>query len=188
MTGYRLTAIAEETVSSGLSLEIVLWGICIGLMIGCVIAYIQRQALGRAVAALIRQEIFTPESAKTLSEIDCRANVLLRRALRPGKPMRKFLLCANEAEVTDHRPVSGFRRAMRRFFSLEEDAARFSVRDARFYIPAEQRYAAETRYDANGFTLPALIASLLVIGIATAAMLYVLPGVLSFFQPFLSAL
>lgn len=189
MRGLWMTAYAAEAEATGnkISLEVIVWGICIGLMIGVIVAFIQRRALGGAVKRIIRQQIFTPESAKTLDELGCRCNPLLRRALRPGKPMRKMVYCDNEAEVTDACKSTSFARVMRRIFSMEAKTGRFHAEKGRYYIPEDLRYTAEKRYETDGFTPAALILSLVLIAAAAYVLLYVAPDVISFLQAFFPA-
>lgn len=177
-----------ELYNPTVSMDMIVWSLCLGLGIGAVVSFVNRRALGGLVRKLTADGIDTPEKAVTLAEAGYGRNPVVRLALRTGRPLRRMVLCANEEEFVRRRPSEkASARRMRKLFSIEaEEKVVTDFSRARFYIPEDLRCTAETRYDLRGTSVPSLLLSLLLLlGIALAA-LYLLPELLTMLDNFLS--
>lgn len=177
-----------ELYNPTISLEMIVWSLCVGLAIGAAASYINRRVVGDFVRRLLREEIHSPEKAVSLEKIGCAKNIFVRHALREGTALRRIVLCANEEEMVLKKPSSQKSAVFfRKLFSLEDEPKRIlDLNRARFYIPEESRIGAELRYDAKGTTLPNLILSLILLAGIGFAALYVLPELFTLMDNFLT--
>lgn len=177
-----------ELYNPTISLEMIVWSLCVGLAIGAVASYINRRVVGDFVRRLLKEEIHSPEKAVSLAQSGCAKNVFVRHALRQGTALRRIVLCANEEEMVLKQPSSQKSAVFfRKLFSLEDEPKRIlDLSRARFYIPEESRIGAELRYDAKGTTLPNLILSLILLAGIGFAALYVLPELFTLMDNFLT--
>ena len=66
------------------SLEVIVWGLFIGIMIGGALAVYNKRFLGAFVRKLVEEEAFSPEKALTLGELGYEKNKLIQRELTKG--------------------------------------------------------------------------------------------------------
>lgn len=161
-----------------LTLRIIIWGAVGGLALGAVASLIGRRVPGTLVRALHRAGADCPEKALTLADLGMEKNVLLRRALRDGKALRKYVTLANEADFVVKEPQnSGFFRVWRKIFSLPEgDAVREIDFDrAKFYMTDDARYTAEVRYNGKGADLLGVILSVILLAAIGLFLQWILP-------------
>ena len=172
------------------TLETVVWGLVIGVSIGAAFAVLTRRTLGTFVKRIHKAEAADPATAVTLEDIGMVKNPILRWSLREGKALRRYALCANEEECVIARPApAGFEKVMRRVFSLEESRpAKTDLTRARFYMPDEQRYEAEVRYDKKGTDLAGLIVSVVMLAARGLVVQWLLPELLGFLDRAISAM
>ena len=177
-----------ELYNPTLTLELIVWSVCAGIVIGAVTAYLQRAVIGAFARRLIADGIDTPEKAVTAEEAGFGKNFLVKLALREGGSLRRTVTLAN-AEDFPPKAVSKGGERLRRLFSMDEEPRRaLDLTRARFYIPEEDRIRAELKYEIKGTTLGGLAASIvLVIAIGFAA-LYILPELFQFLDNFLTSI
>lgn len=147
------------------TLRMIVWGAVIGVAVGAAISVFHRRSLGTFVRAIKRAGAETPETAQTLAQLGLQKSPLLRAALRAGKPMRRYACAVGEETLPEGTPAEG--RAMsgvRRALSLPEAERTITdTRTARFYIPREEMYTAEIRYNMKGTHIPALIVAIVIL-------------------------
>jgi hypothetical protein len=179
-----------EIYNPTLSLELIVWSICSGLMIGAVFTYLNKRVIGGFVRSLIAKEALSPEKACTVGEITGKKNRFLRSQLQAGKSLRRLVHCANEEDMPRRAPSQHKTAAvLRRIFSLDAEEKILTDFDtARFYIPEDLRIRAEFRYSEKGSTLPSLILSLLLLLAGGFAVLYLLPELFSLTDSLLTML
>lgn len=177
-----------ELYNPTLSLELIVWSVCIGLAFGAGATYVNRRIVGGFVRRLVKDGANTPETAKTLSEAGYGRNIFVRLALKPGKPLFRAMELANADEMVYRQPSDGrAARILRRILSIEaEPKMQLDPDRARFYIPEEKRIAAELRYDAKGTTWPGLILAIILIIAMGFAVLYILPELFTFLDHFIT--
>jgi len=177
-----------ELYNPTLTLELIVWSVCAGIVIGAVTAYLQRAVIGAFARRLIADGIDTPEKAVTAEEAGFGKNFLVKLALREGGSLRRTVTLAN-AEDFPQKAVSKGAARLRRLFSMDEEPRRaLDLTRARFYIPEADRIRAELKYEIKGTTLGGLAASIvLVIAIGFAA-LYIMPELFQFLDNFLTSI
>ena len=177
-----------ELYNPTLTLELIVWSVCAGIVIGAVTAYLQRAVIGAFARRLIADGIDTPEKAVTAEEAGFGKNFLIKLALREGGSLRRTVTLAN-AEDFPPKAVSKGAARLRRLFSMDEEPRRaLDLTRARFYIPEADRIRAELKYEIKGTTLGGLAVSIvLVIAIGFAA-LYILPELFQFLDNFLTSI
>ncbi|MFA6947360.1 MAG: hypothetical protein WCQ72_00085 [Eubacteriales bacterium] len=133
---------------NGMTLELVIWSLFVGVVIGAVATVYIKRILGSFVRRLLESEATAPECAKTLDEAGLSRNFIIRGAvtgaLRGGKYHGVVQLAPQ--------------------FSAESSDGRIKARDItqmKFYIPQERVWRAGEMYDAKGSSIiTALIAIL----------------------------
>lgn len=97
---------------------IVIWGICIGIFIAYLIALYKHTVAGAPVRALLHAEAFSPETAKTLSELGFTQHHMIQFELRHDLQLQKLLKTKTDENG-----------------------------ELRYFIPEELKYCAELRYE-----------------------------------------
>ena len=165
-----------------LSLEVMVWCLCGGLILGALGSYFTRRDASLFIRKLIVDEIFTPDRAITLEEAGFASNLALRLSLRTGKPLRRMLVCVNEDEFPKKK--CSF---IRRFFTGEREIVQTDLKTARFYLPEETKYRAETRYNVKNVTPLDLLLSVAILIAAGFVVIYAAPKLVGFLGAFLSS-
>ena len=165
-----------------MSLEVMVWCLCGGLILGALGSYFTRRDASLLVNKLITDGIHTPEKAVTLEEAGFASNLPLRLSLRAGKPLRRMLLCVNEGDFPTKK--CGF---IRRFFNGEREIVQTDLKTARFYLPEEMKYRAETRYNVKNVTPLDLLLSIIILIAAGFVVIYAAPKLVGFLGAFLSS-
>lgn len=126
------------TIPSGFdSLDVLVWGMYAGIVIGATAATFDKMYSEGMLKALVEKGAQTPETAVPFEELDIKGKWYLRRALREGKPLRKMLgtVAANgESQKPD---------------------------TLSYYLPEENRYKAETRFQSGRRPIFTLVLSIL---------------------------
>lgn len=175
-----------EIYNPTISLDMLVWCIGAGVGAGAVAAYLRRAVIGRAARRLLKAEADTPEKAMTLAEIGLAKNPLVRLALRSGGSLRRVVLCANEAEFAP-RTYNKFVLFLRKLFSMDtERPSKTDLSVARFYIPEENKFKTEDRYNAKGQTLPRLILALALIVLVCLGVKFVIPELFTMLDNFIT--
>lgn len=156
-------------------------GLFIGIVIAAVAATVDKGHLGGFVRKLISEECLTPESARTLSELGYGRSPAVRGSLKRGSVLGKIVHCV-EREAHE-RDMEAARAAYAEAHGgsdhgFEPLPFRMDASEAHFYIPQDEKYAAEVRFEhgrAGGLTL-VLVFVFSVIGMG--ALLLFMPDVL----------
>jgi hypothetical protein len=160
--------------------ETLIFAFAVGMILAAGISAFSRTRLSKFVRIFLREEIHSPEAAKTLMELGVFRDTSLRRELSRGVNLRRVIRCREEEE---HLQLQAERRAAHEEAHKEDPNAPAFVADpfrldfltAHFYIPEELRYRADVRYTVRGTGwVPFLI---------TAAAIIVLSALACFFLP-----
>ena len=165
-----------------MSFEVIVWCLCGGLILGALGSYFTRRDASLLVRKLIEDEIHTPDRAITLVEAGFASNLPLRLSLRTGKPLRRMLVCVNEEDFPKKK--YGF---IRRFFTGEREGVQTDLKTARFYLPEEVKYRAETRYNVKNVTPLDLLLSVVILIAAGFVAIYAAPKLVDLLGGFLSS-
>ena len=117
-------------------LQTIIWGIFIGALLASLLSLYQQYVPGKLVRALLGADALTKETAKTLEELGLADRPLIRRELRRGAVLKKFVLCAVE---------NG------------QGTPKGAAAPTRYYIPEELKYRAAIRYEKRGNALVSLL-------------------------------
>ena len=114
----------ELLTESDMTLDVVLWSMFIGLIIGALTMLYHKMVGGAVVRKLFDEKAALPEQAMTLKQMGLEKNILVRFALRKGSGLRKVVLSTEpDAKVTD---------------------------ETQFYLPEEKYPRAALQYDNSG--------------------------------------
>ena len=166
------------------SVQTLVIGIFIGLAIASFAAVINKQVNGEFVARLIDRGCLSPESAKTLPELDAADKLMLRYGVVRGVNLRRVVRCREEEEyLAESRKKAEEYAAMRlenpklpksftpKPFKVDPDAHHF-------YISEDMKYMAEVKFSRKGNSIwGALLYSALIL-VALVALIVFLPYLL----------
>lgn len=151
-----------------MNIDLIFIGLYVAIVLAAVALCTRKAVMGRAVRAILKAEAFSPETAKTASELGLGKSRILSYALRHrkfGLTVRRTdvdydaLFASMDAEEKRRRKKTAALRdipyteeemqaARAAFFKKkhtpEEEAA------LRYYIPEAERYSAEDRYSRRG--------------------------------------
>ncbi len=99
---------------NGMSLEIVVWSLFAGICIAALIIFYTKNIIGPFVGKLIDSGAKTPESAKSVGELELRKNRLLNAlllfSLRHNRVLLKIASCTGETSEDEKAPAEGGKR------------------------------------------------------------------------------
>ena len=157
------------------SLEVIIWGACIGIVIGTLFTIVYKSLTSSFIKEMIKKEIFTQDKACTVDEFGFRGKLYIKSELKYAyKSMRRYIVCANEEELIPD-------EEKRKTSPLPMDKARF-------YLPEEKKIDVEFRYTevrkpVFSFVLTAVIA----VVIAVFA-LYAAPELMTMLENFMKVM
>ena len=144
------------TIPAGFdSLDVLVWGIFAGVMLGAAFATVDKLFCQRMVNALVQRGAQTPESALALSDLDIRGKWYLCWALREGKPLRKMLAIP------------------------ETMTGKTGTADIPFYLPEENRFKAENRFRNSRRPIMSLLLCGVVLLVTVFFVLFIVPELLT---------
>lgn len=110
-------------------------GFLFGMILAAIFSAYNRNVNGKFIRVLLQKEAFSPEKALTLRDCGLFCNPSVRRDLIRGGALAKLTKCVERETL--------------------EEADRLTFRPdfmtARFYIPEDLKYRAETRFEQKGF-------------------------------------
>ncbi len=151
----------------GMTLEIVIWSLFIGILLGVGGSLYVKRVLGAFVRKLLEVNADSPESAKTLGETGFEKNYFVINALRDKGTVRRMVqLSLPEGEAVDSS-------------SLSPKEERKLIKRARWYINTEHRYRAEVMFDAKGNSVFIMLVAIAAFLIAALISFTVIPDLVS---------
>ena len=132
---------------NGSMLPLIIWGLYIGIVCGALGSILFRVYSSKIVKALISQSACDESSAKTLAELGLRDNFLFRYYLKDDSVLRRSVLACDGAK----KPVNAgkFRTFWYVKFLRTSIPEKTDYSLAKFYIPEENRIAAELRFQSE---------------------------------------
>ena len=170
-----------------INLSWAIMGLCLGMILAAILGVYEKKGLGEFVRKLIGEECFTPESAKTLYELGYHKNAAVRSALRSGS-LSKIVICTQKKEYDDaiaQKKAEYEANATKDSLPFRSVAYKIDYQKDTFYIPKDDSYAADIRYDKKG---SGIIAVLVVAGIAvllSVFIIFILPDMLQMLDNFI---
>lgn len=141
--------------------EMLIVGIAIGIIIAAAFMSFTKVRVGRFVRKLLKNECFSAENSKTLTELEEFRNSTVRKQLSRGMILRNIVRCVEEEQATE---------------AGEEYRLDFAT--AHFYIPEEQKYRADVRFEKKGIGWPVVLLTAVCALVAASLLCTFLPDVI----------
>lgn len=160
----------------------VILGLFAGVIIAAMFASYDKNKLGGFVRKLVREQCLSAETAKTLSELgyDAARGLGIRSSLKHGSVLRRVVHCverdAHEADVAAARAAYVEKMGSEKGFDAPLFVMDFET--AHFYIPDEEHYRAEVRFEEKGSGWRALLLVIVVSVICAVLICFFLPEIL----------
>jgi len=152
------------------ALDVLLWSIYGGIMIGVLSSLLYRVSTHSFVNAMIQAGATDEQNAVTLDSLDFRGKWYIKRQLRAGTSFSRMFVCTNADTFPKKK-----RSAVGRFFLGDDAPAVIPFETAKFYLPEERRITAELRFTEEKAPVRTFI--------LCAAVLAVVIGAATFFAP-----
>lgn len=170
------------SIGSGslITLQRVVLGIFIGVIVAAFAAYYDKNRLGAFVRALVKEQCLWPEKAQTLYDLGFARNGGVKQSLRSPNKLGKVVHCvekeAYEREVEVARAAYAETNGSEEGFSMPPYRINFD--NDHFYIPDEEHYRAEVRFEKNGSGWRALLLVIVISIVSAALVCFLLPDML----------
>ncbi len=164
------------------SIPIIVIGLCIGLVIAAFFAYYDKNRLGGFVRALVRADCLSADKAKTLAELGYAKakGAGIRSSLKHGTVLGRVVHCvereAYEADMEAARAAYIEKTGDEKGFDFPLFVMDFDT--ARFYIPDEEHYKAEVRFEEKGSGWRSLLLVVIVTVVCGSLLFFFLPELL----------
>lgn len=160
---------------------------CLGMVVAAILAVYEKKGLGEFVRKLIYEDCYTPESAKTLYELGFRKNAAVRGALRSGS-LSKIVKCAQKVaydEQIAQKKAEYEQNATKDSPAFVSVPYKINYETDAFYIPKEDSYAADVRYDKKGSGWIAVLVVAVLSLVVAAFIIFILPEMLQMLDNFI---
>lgn len=155
-------------------------------MLGIVIAsimtayYRNDRGPGGFVRHLLKEEIHSPEKAKTLLELGYFRNPTIRRELAKGSALRMVVRCreVEEAEQAEREMAENLQNGAKKRNTYAKNPVKIDFCTAHFYIPEDLRHRADVRFDKKGSDWGRVIATAVITIVMASVLCWLLPDAL----------
>ncbi|MBE6653667.1 MAG: hypothetical protein E7610_09685 [Ruminococcaceae bacterium] len=167
--------------SGGLvTLQRIVLGLFAGIIVAAAMIVYDKNRLGAFVRTIVREQCLWPEKAKTLSELGFYKNSGVKASLRSPNQLGKIVRCvekeAYEQQVEEARAAYAAEHGDDKDFFMP--GYRIDFENDHFYIPDEEHYRAEIRYDEKGSGWRAFLLVVLLAIVGAALVCFLLPEML----------
>ncbi len=170
------------TIGTGslVTLQKVILGIFIGIIIAAGIACYDKNRLGAFVRRIVSNQCLWPEKAMTLSELGFARNGGVKASLRSPNKLGRIVHCVEkeryDEEVARAKEDYIAKNGTDKDFYMPEYRINFD--SDHFYIPDEEHYRAEVRFDNEGSGWRAFVLVVIVSIFGAALLCFLLPDML----------
>jgi ABC-type amino acid transport system permease subunit len=137
----------------GMTLEIIVWSMFLGVIIGAFVILYNKSILGAFVRILLEAGANSPESAKTLEETGFSKNIFVKFSLYVKSTFRKIIQVSpvkSGYEIKgDTVPLENTKKRIKK----NRRTAQPKLSELKFYIPQEMAVRADSIYSNNGTSL-----------------------------------
>ena len=162
-----------------LSLRGIILAIFAGLVIAAGFSVFDKKRLGGLVRKIISEQAFTPETAQTVGQLGYDRSPAVKESLKKGV-LSRVVHCVERDEY--RQAYEEKRQAYVAEHGNDKDffmpPYRIDFENDHFYIPDEEHYRAEVRYDHEGSGWRAFVLVILVAIACAAAVCFLLPDML----------
>ena len=163
-----ISKICGEKVTLGdnpiTTLNIIIWSLYIGFIIGIIITVYNRFVLGSLIRRLIEKGAYSEGGAITVAEAGC-ANPFVKFALRQSGTLRRIVYMVGDTP---------------------EELCQKNVSSGKFYIPDENIHRAEVIYGNSGTSLLSIVLSVLAFLVVVLISFFVIPNLIQMLTNFIS--
>ncbi|MGM9680225.1 MAG: hypothetical protein ACI3XR_01825 [Eubacteriales bacterium] len=160
-----------DMLSRADTLQIVIWSVFIGIVIGACSLYYNKRVIGAFVRDLLQSGASDPGSARTLEALGYGKNFFVKHALRDGSVLRKLVWEADDNVTTD---ASGYTFSAR--------TKKMDINTARFYVDESNRVKADLRYSTKGTDIITLLVGVIIFAVVAYALLLFIPYITDLFS------
>ena len=170
------------SIGSGslVTLQKVVLGICVGIIIAAAMACYDKNKLGAFVRAIVKEQALWPDKAMTVYDLGFARNSAVKASLRSPNKLGKIVHCvekeAYEAKVAEAREAYIAEHGNEEGFFMPQ--YRMDFDNDHFYIPDEEHYRAEVRFDNEGSGWRAFILVCIVAIVSAALICFLLPDMI----------
>lgn len=170
------------SIGSGslVTLQKVVLGIFAGVIIAAAMACYDKNLLGSFVRKIVKEQCLWPDKAMTIRELGFHRNGAVKVSLRSPNKLGRVVHCvekeAYQAQVAAAREVYVTEHGSDEGFFMPEYRLDFDT--DHFYIPDEEHYRAEVRFEQRGSGWRAFILVCIVATISAALICFLLPDML----------
>ena len=165
-----LNKICGDTITLGdnpiTTLNIVIWSLYIGFIIGIAVTVVNRFVIGGLVKRLVDRKANTEGGALTIKELGC-SNFFVKAALRSGGTLRRIVRMVGDTD---------------------EKRSAEDISTARFYIPEENIHRAEAVYGLTGTSLISTILSVFAFLIVVFLSFVIVPNLIQMLSNFIASI
>lgn len=172
------------------SIPIIVFGLFLGVVIACFAVVFNKRVPGGFVRLLLKEAALSPDTAKTLPELNCADRLYLRYAVRNSVSLRRVVRCREEEEFeakeAEEAQAYAEQRANDPSLPKRRRAKPFAVDPDKhhFYIPENLKYTAEAKFEQKGSTwLGAVIFSVIMLVVCVVLLMF-LPRILQLLNEF----
>lgn len=162
------------------TLQRIVLGLFAGIIVAAGIACYDKNRLGAFVRKLVKEQCLWPDKAQTLYELGFMKNSGVKASLRSPNQLGKVVHCvekeAYEKQVEEARAAYVAEHGNDKDFFMPDYRINFDT--DHFYIPDEEHYRAEVRYEEKGSGWRAFILVVIVSVIGAALVCFLLPDML----------
>ena len=166
-----------------LSVPLIIVGIFVGIAIAFVATVFTKRVLGEMVRKLLSEQVHSPESAKTLSELSLDQHPFICHAVKGNVSLRRVVFCREEEEFlreqeerrAEYEEAKEKNPAEKKVKKFREASFRVDPKRHHFYIPDEYRDMASVKFDKQGTSVGKLILLLAFLLITLILLLVFLP-------------
>jgi hypothetical protein len=145
----------------------------IGIVAAVVVIGILNSASAAIIRELIRHEAYTPEGAKTLSELGLEKNLLARYALSSGAKACRIIKGVDKKTLSYEEFIALPKKEQRRYGTGR------NAKSGKFYIAEDDRTRAEVAIASGSSSLLSTVLSALFVLALTFVILLLLPSILT---------
>lgn len=165
--------------TSFVSFKVVLTGIFFGVILASLNMLYNRRLLGDFVRAVTAAGADSPEKAMTLSELGYSKNPFVRYSLTRGYTLRRTVRCVeSEQRLREEEKELDASKDTRKKRVLTVMDIRPDAKTAHFYIPSDEIFTAEEKFDKKGTNWFTFILTVIIMTVLMAAVVHFLPDML----------
>jgi len=170
---------------NGSTMQVIVWGLYIGIMIGVFGALITRFYSNRIITALVKAGATDPDSAVCIDDLDVKGKAYIKYLLRPGTSLSRILEISNKDEFPKQRH-SELKKFWHEHFLSEEIPESIPFDVAKFYLPEEKRIAAELRFTVEEHPVRNFILAAIGLFAVACFAVFAIPELLTMFDNFVT--